>query len=149
MKACRSSSRFRVINCASPAYLRRHGTPRTLEDLSRHRLIHYVTTLGSKSPGFECPDGDGYKSLPMAGALIVNTSEAYDAACLAGLGIIQAPAAGVQHHLAQGSLVEVLPQYRPEPMPVSLLYAHRRNLSRRVQVFMQWVAEVLRPHLEA
>ena len=43
--------------------------------------------------------------------------------------------------LARGELVEVLAQYRPEPMPVSLLYAHRRNLPKRVRVFMEWIAE--------
>jgi len=41
----------------------------------------------------------------------------------------------------------VLPDYRPEPMSVSLLYAHRRNLPKRVRVFMDWVASVLEPVL--
>jgi DNA-binding transcriptional LysR family regulator len=145
----RPLGRYRVINCASPEYLKRHGTPRTLEDLPGHRLIHYVSNLGAKSEGFEIPDGDGgYRNLTMAGALTVNNAEAYEAACLAGLGLIQVPAVGVREHLADGRLVEVLPQLRPAPMPVSLLYAHRRNLSRRVQAFMAWIAEVLRPHLE-
>jgi DNA-binding transcriptional LysR family regulator len=44
-------------------------------------------------------------------------------------------------------LVEVLPRYRPEPMSLWLLYAHRRNLPKRVRVFMDWVAEILRPAL--
>ena len=58
--------------------------------------------------------------------------------------MIQAPEPGVREHLANGVLVEVLRRYRPEPMPVSLLYAHRRNLPKRVRVFMEWIAEVLR-----
>jgi hypothetical protein len=49
--------------------------------------------------------------------------------------------------IARGVLVEVLPRYRPEPMSLSLLYAHRRNLPKRVRVFMDWVAEILRPVL--
>jgi len=44
-------------------------------------------------------------------------------------------------------LAEVLPRYRPEPMSLSLLYAHRRNLPKRVRVFMDWVVEILRPVL--
>ncbi|AXQ28339.1 LysR family transcriptional regulator [Solimonas sp. K1W22B-7] len=139
---------FRIANCASPAYLRRHGTPQALEDLASHRLIHYVPNLGARPDGFEYRDGEGYRSLPMAGALTVNNAESYQGACLAGLGIIQAPAAGVQHLLAQGSLVELLPQLRAEPMPVSLLYANRRNLPRRVQAFMDWAAATLQPHLD-
>jgi DNA-binding transcriptional LysR family regulator len=144
----RPLGRFRIANCASPAYLRAHGTPQTLEDLADHRLIHYVQTLGSGSLGFEYPDGAGYSYLPMEGALTVNNSEAYEAACVAGLGLIQAPAIGMQHLIEQGLLVEVLPRHRAEPMPVTLLYVNRRNLAKRVQVFMNWMAQSLRPYLD-
>lgn len=144
----RPLGRFAVVNCASPAYLERHGTPRTLDDLARHRLIHYVSTLGARSPGFEAPDGNGgWRSIPMPGALTVNNADAYEHACLAGLGIIQAPEAGMRDLLERGALVEVLPQHRAEPMPVSIIYAHRRNLPRRVRVFMDWMAETMRPYL--
>ncbi|HEX9451612.1 MAG TPA: LysR family transcriptional regulator [Burkholderiales bacterium] len=144
----RPLGRFRMLNCASPAYLRSHGTPQTLDDLASHQLIHYSPTLGAKSAGWEYPDGAGYSDLPMSGVLTVNNTEAYEAACLAGLGMIQVPAVGVQHLVAQGVLVDVLPQFRAEPMPVSLLYANRRNLPKRVQVFMNWIAETLAPHLD-
>lgn len=135
------------INCASADYLRRRGTPQTLADLAKHDLVHYVTTFGTKSLGFEYPEAGKYQFLPMSGPLVVNNSDAYNAACLAGLGLIQAPEIGVREHLARGHLIEVLPQYRPEPMAVSLLYAHRRNLPKRVRIFMDWIAENLRPLL--
>jgi DNA-binding transcriptional LysR family regulator len=135
------------INCASADYLRRRGTPQTLGDLAKHDLIHYVTTLGTKSLGFEYPESGRYHQLPMSGPVMVNNSDAYNAACLAGLGLIQVPEIGVKEHLARGELVEVLPQYRPEPMSVALLYAHRRNLPKRVRVFMEWISEILRPVL--
>lgn len=138
---------FAIVNCASPAYLARHGTPHTLADLAGHRLIHYVPGLGGGSPGFEYPQGDGYASLPMDGALTVNSAESYEAACLAGLGIVQTPEAGLRPHLEAGRLVLVLPELRPEPMPVTLLYPQRRHLPRRTAVFMDWLAEVLRPSL--
>lgn len=76
-------------------------------------------------------------------------ADAYEHACLAGLGTIQVPAPGVRGHLLSGSLIAILPQYRPEPMPVSSVYAHRQNLPRRVQVFMDWIAELMTPHLAA
>jgi len=144
----RELGRFRIVNCASPAYLERRGTPQSLEDLAGHYLIHYVTTLGAKSSGWEYHDGERYTSLPMAGPVSVDNGEAYLAACVAGLGIIQVPEVGVRQHIAQGLLVELLSQYRAESMPVSILYAARRNLSKRVQVFMHWLAETLSPHLE-
>jgi DNA-binding transcriptional LysR family regulator len=136
-----------VVNCASPAYLARHGTPRTVDDLDAHRLVHYVSTLGTRPPGFEYPDGDDYRTRPMRGAVTVNSADAYVVACLAGLGLIQAPRTGVAHLLDDGSLVEVLPQLASEPMPVTLLYPQRRNLPRRVRAFMDWVAELLAPSL--
>ena len=143
----RPLGRLAFVNCASPDYLARRGTPETLADLAQHDLIDYVTTLGSKGLGFEYPDAGGYRCLPMSGPVVVNSSDAYNAACLAGLGLTQAPEIGVREPLARGELVEVLPQYRPEPMPVSLLYAHRRNLPKRVRVFMDWMAAILGPVL--
>ena len=140
---------YRIVNCASPVYLQRHGVPRTLDDLAAHRLIHYVATFGGRAEGFEYFDGERYRALSMPGALTVNNAESYEAACLAGLGLIQVPLLGVRHLIEQGALVEVLPEWPAEPMPVSLLYAHRRNLPRRVQVFMNWVADVLQPRLES
>jgi DNA-binding transcriptional LysR family regulator len=137
------------INCASPAYLAAYGTPRTPENLTSHRLVHYVGTLGARSPGFEYEEAGQLHRLPMAGAVTVNNSEAYTAACLAGLGLIQAPRLGMRPLIEQGLLVEVLPEVRAPAMPVSLLYAHRRNLPRRVQAFMNWMSVVLRPELDA
>jgi DNA-binding transcriptional LysR family regulator len=106
-------------------------------------LIHYTTTLGSKSSGFEYTENGDVKHVAMHGNISVNNSDAYSAACLAGFGIAQIPRIGAQDALAQGKLVEILPAYRAEPMPVSLLYPNRRNLSRRVQVFMDWISELL------
>lgn len=138
---------FAIANYASPEYVRMNGMPQTVEDLANHRLIHYVGTLGTKSMGFEYHDGVSYRTVDMRGAITVNSAEAYRDSCLAGLGIIQAPTSGVRHLIEQRLLVEVAPELRAEPMPVWLLYAQRRNLSRRVQVFMSWVAELMRPLL--
>lgn len=146
----RPLGRYAQINVASPAYIAAHGLPQGPQDLAHHRLIHYMSTLGGRSPGFEYQEEDGApRFVAMAGTLTVNNSEAYLHACLAGLGIIQVPGPmpAMQRYLASGQLVEVLPQYRAAPMPVSLLYAHRRHLPKRVQVFMQWLEGLLKPHL--
>ena len=144
----RRLGRFRIVNCASPDYLAAYGTPRELNDLARHRLIHYVATLGQRPPGFEYMDGPHCRYVPMQGVFTVNGIDAYEAGCLAGLGIIQAPQLGVSQMIEAGALVEVLPQYRAEPMTVSLLYAQRRNVSARVQVFMDWLVQIMTPYLE-
>jgi DNA-binding transcriptional LysR family regulator len=119
-----------------------------LDDLANHQLVHYVTTLGSKSPGFEYTEEGDVKLIAMAGNITVNNSDAYSAACLAGFGIAQIPRIGAQDYLAQGKLVEVLKNYRAESMPVSLIYPNRRNLSRRVQVFMDWIATLMTDYVD-
>lgn len=141
---------YRMVNVASPAYLKAMGRPRTPADLADHRLVHYVPNLGDRPDGFEYLDGDGQsRTLPMAGALTVNTTAAYLAAALAGLGIVQVPEPGVRAHLQARRLIEVLPRWRATPMPVTLVYAHRRHQPRRVQVFMDWLAALVAPRLEA
>ena len=145
-----------MCNCASPACLHEHGTPQTLQDLDRHRLVHCALTLGSVPAGCEYHDGERYRFRDMRSVITVNSTDAYQAACLAGLGIIQAPAPapapapalGVRDLFAQGQLVEVLPAFAAEPMPVSLLYPNRRHLSKRAQTFMAWLAQVLAPQLD-
>ena len=136
---------FRLVNCASPAYLERYGTPQSLDDLARHRLIDYAPSLGARAALFEYIDGDAVRTLEMNAAVAVNNSDAYQGACLAGLGIIQAPESGLGEHLASGRLVELLPQYRAAPMPVTLLYPNRRQLAKRARVFMLWLGDVMKP----
>jgi LysR family transcriptional regulator, regulator for bpeEF and oprC len=73
----------------------------------------------------------------------VNSAEAYIACCLAGLGLIQIPAYDVKHHLEAGELAEVMPHHRAKPMPMALLYPHRQHLSRRLQIFADWLDALL------
>ena len=131
-----------MINCASPGYLQRYGKPEHPEQLAHHAMVHYQQTLGSHSDVFEYLDGKQLKTVRSGGAVTVNSTETYVAACLAGLGIIQVPLMGVRDPLANGQLVSVLPQYCAPPMPVTLVYPHRLNLSRRVKVFMDWLTEI-------
>ncbi|QLK63021.1 LysR family transcriptional regulator [Enterobacteriaceae bacterium Kacie_13] len=131
-----------VINCASPGYLQRYGTPDHPDQLAHHAMVHYEQTLGSHTSTFEYLDGKQVKSVKSGGAVTVNSTETYVAACLAGLGIIQVPLIGARDALANGQLVSILPQFRAPPMPVTLVYPHRLNLSRRVKVFMDWLTEI-------
>jgi DNA-binding transcriptional LysR family regulator len=143
---------YRLVNCASPAYLARQGVPRVPADLLQgHRLVQYVQNFGGRGDGFDYADPDDPSrehSLALPGTLTVNGADSYAAACLAGLGIIQAPWHGLRAHLEAGRLVEILPQYRPAPMPVSLLYPNRRHLPRRVQVFIDWLAGLVMARLQ-
>lgn len=138
-----------MVNCASPSYLLKHGTPRTLEDLDRHLLVHYSLRFGSDAPAFEYRCAEGYRERPMRSRVTVNSADSFLAACVAGLGIIQTPRVGMRASLAAGALVEVLPEFTCEPMPVSLVHGHARHVPRRVRAVMAWIAQIMTPHLDS
>ncbi|MGY1489001.1 LysR family transcriptional regulator [Methylobacillus pratensis] len=136
-----------IVNCASPAYLQRHGMPLSLDGLERHFMVHYAQVLGSEEAYWEYVQGNDTKRMKMQSIITVNNSDAYTQACLAGLGIIQVPQAAAKTHIQHGRLVELLPEYRAAPMPVSMLYPNRRHQPRRVRVFMDWLASRLQDYL--
>ncbi len=136
-----------MVNCVSPAYLQRYGVPETIADLAQHQLVHYVRPLGARSAGFEYLLGNKVQRVAMAGRVTVSSTDAYQAACLGGLGIIQVPLLGVRDLLASGELVSVLPDYLAPPLDVSMLYAGQRHLPLRVRVFMEWLAATLQARI--
>lgn len=131
-------------NYVSPSYLAKFGQPKHPVELSRHRLIHYHVSTSAKFDAFEYWDGQTCQRVPMQSWISVNNVDAYRAACVAGLGIMQAPYLGARQTLEKGDLVEILKDFRAPPMPVSLLYLHRRNLSKRVRIFMDWLSELVK-----
>lgn len=146
----RTLGTLRMVNAASPGYLKRFGVPRTLADLSTqgHRLVHYCPAWGSRPSGWEYPVGDTHAVLTLAGSLSVNNVQTYHGAGLAGLGLIQAGLSSLQPFFLSGELIEVLPDLRPKSLPVSIVVAHRHNLSRRVRIFIEWLETILLPYLD-
>ncbi|MBM3059595.1 LysR substrate-binding domain-containing protein, partial [Escherichia coli] len=99
---------------------------------NRSRQIHPWT--------FTTPEGIAEIKLP--GKLVVDNSEAYIAAGLAGLGLMQGMNLFLQPYIDRGLLVEVLPDYRSPDRKLSLLYPHR-HLSRKVRVFTEWLESLV------
>lgn len=128
-----------MVNCASAGYLEQYGTPKQLEDLSHHKLINYAGAVGEKQGVFVYSGG----TVMMDSALSVNNTEAYSAAACAGLGIIQLPYYDVQDKIEQGILVEVLSAYSAPSLPLNILYPNRSYIPKQLEVFMNWVGEVL------
>ena len=132
------------VNVATPGYLTAHGTPQTLDDLREHWAVNYFSSqTGRDLPWEYVVDGE-VRTLALRSRVSVGSSEAYLGACLAGIGLAQIPRPGIEPLLASGQLVEVLPQWRPAPLPVSIIYSHNRHLSPRVRVFVDWLAEILK-----
>ncbi|MDC5121981.1 LysR family transcriptional regulator [Acinetobacter baumannii] len=128
-----------MVNCASPRYLQDYGIPEQLNDLEQHKLINYAGAVGEKQGEFIYQGG----AVMMDSALSVNNTEAYIAAACAGLGIIQLPYYDVQDKIEQGILVEVLSAYSAPSLPLNILYPNRSYIPKRLEVFMNWVGEVL------
>lgn len=143
----RAIGKLPLINVASPAYLERFGVPVTPADLRDHWAVNYASPTTSRVDRWQWIEAGVERSRPMRGRVTVNSAEAYIACCLSGLGLIQIPTYDVRRHLEDGTLVEVMPDHRAAAMPMSLLYPHRRHLSRRLQVFADWLEQLLRKEL--
>ncbi|HVR49312.1 MAG TPA: LysR family transcriptional regulator [Pseudorhodoferax sp.] len=146
----RALGHFALVNCASPAYLARRGTPAAPADLQgqAHRQVLYAPSAAGRYAPWEWQEDGRTHALPLSGDVAAGNVETYIACGLAGLGLIQVPAYDVREHLQAGTLVEVLAQWRAPAMPVHLVYPHHRHLTDRVRVFADWVQELLAPHLD-
>jgi DNA-binding transcriptional LysR family regulator len=126
---------------ASPTYLDRFGVPRTLADLDGHRMVGLMSPHTSEILPLVFRGGEQVRELALATAVTVTGPETNVACACQGLGLIQVPRYRVDRELASGALVEVMPDFPPTPLPVSLLYSHTRQLSPRLRVFVDWVVE--------
>ncbi|MFT8478461.1 LysR substrate-binding domain-containing protein [Gluconobacter oxydans] len=135
-----------VFNVASPSYLAQHGTPQTPADLSAHQAVLYASPTTGRIEDWEWEHDGREDSRPVRGRVTVNSAEGAVACCLAGLGLAQLPAYDVLPHIRRGELVDILPQWRAAPLPMTLLYPHRTHLSRRLEVFTEWLTGLLDAH---
>ena len=133
-----------MANCAAPAYLERHGTPQSIDELENHFAVRYASPTNSRVESWDFETPDGVQEMPMRSRVTANHAEALIACCLAGLGMIQVPAYDVRDDIRNGTLIEVLPKARAPAMPINIVYPHRRHLSHRLRVFMDWAEDVLR-----
>lgn len=136
-----------LINAVSPAYVKRHGTPQHPSKLSEHYLVNYVQSFGAIPECFEYWDGKRYREVKMAHLVTVDSVGAYKNACLAGLGICQIPMMGIHKELQSGQLLEVLPRYQAQPMPLRWVFPYTQRVPQRVAVFMDWFTPLLQRHL--
>jgi DNA-binding transcriptional LysR family regulator len=136
------------VTCASPAYLARHGVPATLADLDGHVVVAFMSSATGTALPLEFTVEGVLRNCVLPAIVTVAAAESYVAAARLGLGLIQVPHYHVAADLAAGSLIEILSQHRPSSTPVSLLYPHRRQLSLRVRVFIDWLAREFAKHPE-
>lgn len=129
------------VTVASAAYVIQHGLPRSWDALTGHRMIGFRSSATGGVLPLEFMVEGALKTVRLPATLSVNGADTYKAAALQGLGLIQVPRYCVEEHLADGTLVECLPDTPPSPSPVYVLYPRSRQLSLRVRVFIDWVIQ--------
>lgn len=136
------------VLCAAPDYLARHGAPRALADLARHRCL-MLRFPGSAQFRWPFPDRDG-KPLLVApsGVLDADDGDVLTDWALAGEGIVMKPVFEVAEHLRDGALVRVLPEQPPLPTTLALLHPYGRMLPAKVKAFADMAAREARAHIE-
>ncbi|WP_341958086.1 LysR family transcriptional regulator [Pseudomonas sp. RC10] len=138
----RPLAQMRQVVCASPAYLERHGTPLTLDDLKRHKVIEYFSATSNKRYGLEFVIDGRDQELSLPKTLATNSADGYLAACAAGYGLVQTPWYHAAEALQRGEVVEVLSDHPQPRLPLTALYPAHRQMSRRVRVFVDWMVEL-------
>jgi DNA-binding transcriptional LysR family regulator len=131
-----------LVLVASPAYLKAHGQPRTLEDLKQHDCIQFLLpSTGRKIPWLLMVDGE-LVELQTTGTLTISEDILGQIPLVRnGAGLAQLYRSTVEDVLADGTLVELLPQHAGATRPFYLLYPHARHLPLRVRVLVDYLIE--------
>ena len=135
------------VLCASPAYLKKHGTPEQPEDLLEHNCILYSFLSHAREWRLLDQQGETHV-VPLKGSLQTNNGLVNRAAALTGVGIIMLPTFYVGEHLRSGELVPLLCKFRPADIAVYAVYPERRNLTPKVRAFVDFLAEAFGPEPE-
>ena len=130
----------RLLTCASPAYLARHGAPASVEDLRRHRTIGQLAAASGRPRDWVFRVGGQARRVPFACPLVFNAIEGALQAAVAGLGIVQTADIIAQDLLRRGRLKEVLAGQSVAGAPVSVVYQRVSRVPAKVRVFADFTA---------
>lgn len=136
-----------VSNLVSPKYIREYGTPRSISDLANHRMIHFTNNLSQEQALFRYVLDGAVKTVSMKTSITVNSGSFLQRACLDGLGIIQMSKSTNKRYIENNELVEILTEFTPPPVQVSLLFPHRKLLAPRVESVINWIVQTTQDSL--
>lgn len=135
---------LREMTVASPAYLARRGTPKSLAELEGHRMVGFFSSRTNEVMPLDFTVAGTVRAVRLPSRVTVNNADTMADLARLGLGLVQAPRYRFAADLAKGALVEVLPDHPPSPTPLYALYPQKRQTSPRLRVFLDWVAALLR-----
>jgi DNA-binding transcriptional LysR family regulator len=137
---------FDFVVSAAPTYLAGRQLPRHPEDLAEHRITSYFSASSGKRFALLFQKGaERHEYTPVTPGISVNESTAHLNCILAGLGIGQTFGFLVRPFLEEGSLVELLPEWKPAHRLLHLVYPAERFPNARLRAFAEWAAEVFKP----
>jgi DNA-binding transcriptional LysR family regulator len=128
---------------ASPAYLARHGTPRTPADLADHNCLDF--SFRRIEPGWPFRENGRDTILPVSGNMTANNGETLVQLALDGLGITRVGNFHIEDELANGRLVALLEDFNPHDREaIHAVFIGGANMPARVRVLVDFLAEKLR-----
>ncbi len=129
---------------ASPAYLEKHGVPKTPDDLKDHNCLtlSFETTLNQ----WEFRGADGPNRMRVSGNFETNNATALHDAALAGLGLMRTANFIANPDIRKGTLVPVLEDFETKGNAnIYAVYPHNRHLSPKVRAFIDLLTETFTP----
>ncbi|MBR1236799.1 LysR family transcriptional regulator [Bradyrhizobium sp. AUGA SZCCT0182] len=136
---------IRRVMCASPAYLKSRGTPKSPEDLSRHDCISYPPLQSPSSWRFSRDKAEYV--VPVRSRLVVSNLESACDAARAGIGITEAFSYHVAEAMKSGELTPLLQDFQPSPQPVGFVYSPNRFMPVKLRAFLDFMIPRLRARL--
>ncbi|MRW88686.1 LysR family transcriptional regulator [Duganella sp. FT80W] len=134
------------ITGAAPSYLARYGRPTHPNDLLRHRCVNYFSARTGKIYDWDFTREGERVQVALPGHVALNDSNAYIAAGVAGLGIVQMANFMMEPMINDGHFESILDDWISDPLPIHVVYPQNRHLSAKVRVFVEWVAELFSNH---
>jgi LysR family transcriptional regulator, regulator for bpeEF and oprC len=144
--ATRRIGEFRFITCASPAYLSARGAPTHPDDLHAHRLLGLQSRRSGRPLPFRFLKPSENLEIAPSPCFCVDDSNAYLAAGIAGLGILQGPEYMLHPAIESGQLCQVLQEWNTPTIPVHVIYRPNRFLGAKVRVFIDWTVSLFERH---
>jgi len=129
----------RLVLCASPEYLKKHGVPGVPQDLSLHHCLTYANNVNPDTWVLHGPDGT--ESVKVNGPVCADNGDILKAAAVSGLGIALLPTFIVGPDLCAGRLQTVLPDYCLPDISIYAIFPSRRYLSAKVRTFIDFLSD--------
>ena len=129
----------RILTCAAPAYLARHGWPQHPQDLVQHECLLFRDPVTGRPFPWEFHRGDEVIEVKISGRLIVNDLATKLAACAAGHGVSQTFALGIDPLLASGELIQIFADWAEERFPLYAYLPSQHLPPAKVRAFLDFV----------